>query len=126
MPLTEFSVVHASAEDDGTVIHCFDDRELVLAIVTRLALDDYFGWPQSLPNEKRPSLPECHLVVDRNLAAFEPIIQGKYRRSEYTTINRSGSSLKLIKVTGADIQRGRVELTDSVIEMDRAARFRLA
>ncbi|WOJ90816.1 hypothetical protein RZS28_05900 [Methylocapsa polymorpha] len=123
MPLTEFSVVYASSQEDGTIIHCFDGRELVLILVTCVALDDYFGWPWSLPDEKRPTLPERHLVVDRNLAAFEPIIQGKYQRGEYSILNRSGSSLKLIEVTGADIPRGRVQLTDSVIQTARAAYF---
>jgi hypothetical protein len=123
MPLTEFSVVHASSEEDGTIIHCFHGRELVLALVTCVALDDYFGWPWSLPDERRPSLAERHLVVDRNLSAFEPIIQGKYQRGEYDIFNRSGSSLKLVKVTGDDIPRGRVELTDTVIQIAHAAHF---
>ncbi len=123
MPLTEFFVVHASSQEDGTIIHCFDGRELVLALVTCVALDDYFGWPWSLPDEKRPSLAERHLVVDRNLSAFEPIIQGKYQRGEYGVINKSGSSLKLIEVTGEDVPRRSVELTDTVVHMARAARF---
>jgi hypothetical protein len=121
--LTEFSVVHASGEFDGTFIHCFDRPELVIANVTRKALDDYFGWHWSLPDEKRPSHSECHLVVDRNLAAFEPIIQKKYQRREYGILNRAGSSLKLIQITSADIPRGSIELTDNVIQVGRAARW---
>lgn len=127
--LTSLSVVHADNDFDGTIIHGFDDRELVLAFVTRTALDDYFGWPWSLPDQgppapkERPSLKECRLLVDRNLSALEPIIQEKYRRGEYSILNRYGSSRKFIEITYADIPRGKVELTDSVIRMSRAARF---
>jgi hypothetical protein len=123
MPLTEFSIVHASDGLDGTVVHCFDENELILALVTSEALDDYFGWPRSLPGEKRPSLTERHLVVERNMAAIEPIVQIKYLRGDYDILNRSGYSLKLIMVRGADIPRGRVELTDGVLQMSRAARW---
>ena len=123
MPLTELSVVHESGDFDGTIIHGFDGRELILAHVTRDALDDYFGWPWSLPDEKAPSLRERHLVVDRNLAAFEPIIQDKYRRGEFGMLDRAGSSLKLIEIRSSDIPRGSVELTDDVVQMARAARF---
>ncbi len=123
MALTEFSVVHASGAFDGTFIHCFDGRELIIANVTREALEDYFGWPWSLQDEKGPSQSERHLVVDRNLAAIEPIIQEKYQRRDYGIFNRAGSSLKLIQITSADIPRAGIELTDGVIQMSRAARW---
>lgn len=123
MTLTHFMVVHAPHDHDGTIIHCFADRELVLALVPREALGDYFHWPKAGRDERRPSLSECNLVVDRNLAAFEPIIQGKYERGEYTMLHRNGSSLKLIAVYVADIERAAATLTDTVIDMARAARF---
>jgi len=103
--ITGLCVVHEGSEFDGTIVHGFDDRELVLAFVTRTALDDYFGWPWSLPDQKRPSLKEHCLVVDRNLAAIEPIIQEKYRHGDYRMLDRYGSSYKLIEITHADIAR---------------------
>lgn len=123
MALNEFSVVHASGEYDGTLIHCFDGNELVLVLVTSTALDDYFGWPWSLPDQKRPSHSERHLVVDRNLAAFEPVIQAKYKKGEFTLLDRATSSLKTIWIGGSDIPRGHITLTDEVIQMARAARW---
>ena len=121
--LTGLSVVHEGGEFDGTIIHGFDDRVLVLALVTRTALEDCFGWPWSLPDQKRPSLKEHRLVVDRNLAAIEPIIQAKYRRGDYRMLNRYGSSYKFIEITHADISRGKIELSDRVIQTSRAAHF---
>jgi hypothetical protein len=123
MTLTDFSVVHASGDYDGTIIHCFAGRELVLALVTREALDDYFRWPKPGRDEHRPSLSECHLVVDRNLAAFEPIIREKYQRGEYGTLHPAGSSLKLITIVLSDIERTGSTLSDAVIDMARASRF---
>lgn len=121
--LTDLTVVHAGADFDGTVIHAFDGRDLVLTLVTRTALENHFGWPWSLPDQKLPSMRENQLVVDRNLAALEPIIQEKYRRGDYGILNRYGSSPIFIEITSADIPRGKIELTDSVIQMSRAAHF---
>lgn len=123
MSLTGLTVVHAAADFDGTIIHGFDGGELVLTLVTTTALNDHFGWPWSLPDQKLPALGEYHLVVDRNLAALEPIIQDKYRRADYRILHRFGSSLKFIEITYADIPRGRLDLTDNVIQVARAARF---
>ena len=121
--LTGLSVVHADSDFDGTIIHGFDGRELVLAFIARTALDDYFGWLWSLPDQKRPSLKEHHLVVDRNLVVLEPIIQEKYHRGDYSIIHRYGSSRKFIEIAYAHIPRGKIELTDNVIQMSRAAHF---
>jgi hypothetical protein len=118
MALAEFSVVYESPDDD-IIIHCFDGRELVLARVTRQALDDHFGWPWSLPDEKPPSRPERCMVVDRNLAALEPVIQGKYGSGQF----KNNATLKMIEITGEDIPKGRVSLTDSVIQLARASRL---
>ncbi|MFZ0694022.1 MAG: hypothetical protein WAN51_07715 [Alphaproteobacteria bacterium] len=121
--LSDLSVVHANGDFDGTIIHAFDGRELVLAFVTRTALDDDFDRPWSLPNQRQPTLKEHRLVVVRHLAAIEPVIQEKYHRGNYRMLDRYGSSRQLIEITHADIPRGKIELTDSVIQISRAAHF---
>jgi hypothetical protein len=121
--LTGLSVVYADSDFDGTIIHCFNGRELVLAFVTRAGLDDYFEWPWSLPDQSRPSLREHHLVVDRNLVAIESVIQEKYRRDDYCMLHRYGSSLKFIEITHADIPREKITLTNSVIQVSHNARL---
>jgi hypothetical protein len=121
--LSGLCVVHADGDFDGTVIHGFDGRDLVLAFVGRTALDDYFGWPWSVPEGRRPSVAEHRVVVDRNLAALEPIIQEKYRLGGYRYLNRCGSSLKFVEIVSTDIERGKIALTDSVIQTRRAGHF---
>jgi hypothetical protein len=123
MTLTEFAVLHAHHDHGGTIIHSFAGRELVLALVPREALGDHFNWPKPGRDQCRPSLSECNLVVDRNLAAFEPIIQAKYQQGQYVMFHRAGSSLKMITVDHADLERSGVQLSDSVIDMARATRF---
>jgi hypothetical protein len=118
-------VVHARGAERGrsTIIHGFDGRELVLAEVEWKALDDYFGWPSSLPDRQAPSPSERDLVVDRNLSALEPIINNKYKRGDFTVLDRAGSSLKRIMIASADFPRGQIALTDSVLQTARSTRF---
>jgi hypothetical protein len=125
MALSDLAVLHArgAERERNTIIHGFDGRETVLAEIEWKALDDYFQWPWSLPDRQTPSPPERDLVVDRNLAALEPIIQDKYQRGEYTVLNRAGSSIKRIAITSADIRRGQIELIDSVLQTARQSGF---
>ena len=123
MPLADFSVVYEAGDHDGTLIHCLDGRELVLGLVDRTSLDDYFRWPKAGRDDGRVSLSDCHLVVDRNLAVITPIIEAKYQHGEFEILHRLGSSLKLVRVTGVDLQRANSPLSDSVLDMARATRF---
>ena len=120
--LTRFSVVHSQNEHNGTIIHCFGGHEIVIAYVPRDALDDYFNWPKPSRDKVRPSLWECHLVVDRNLSAFARIIQEKYRCREYCESLRFDPSEELIEITLEDIQRSGANLSDTVIDIARAFR----
>jgi hypothetical protein len=122
--LTRFSVVHTANEHEGTIIHCFVGREMVLAYVAREVLVDYFNWPKPSRDEVQPTLMECHLVVDRNLAAFARIIQEKYRQREYCKLHKLDSSEELIEITLEDIQRSGANLSDTVINIARAFRRR--
>jgi hypothetical protein len=95
----------------------------MVALVTRTALADYFGWPKSGRDEVQPSIKECNLVVDRHLDAFQRIIERKYDDGECGILRRAGSSRPLVTVTLSDIHHSGAELTDSVIDMSRASRF---
>lgn len=124
MALTGLTVVRTANDYDGTLIFGFDGVERVLALVTRTALDDHFGWPWSRPGEKRPTLREYHLVVDRNLAAIEPVVREKYARDDFSFHRGGGATLKLVTITAADLPRdGQIRLTDTVLEVGRGAGF---
>ena len=123
MPLTKFTVIHTANDPGGTIIRCFDRQKMVLAYIRREALDNYFRWPKPLRDEVRPSLEECHLVVDRNLAEFARMIQEKYRRRACCELKKlGGSSRKVIEITRKDVQRSGADLSDTVIDIARAVR----
>jgi hypothetical protein len=100
MSLTDFRVVRENHEfraQDGTLIVCNDDRQRVIAVVSRLALDDYFDW-QSSTEIRRDS------AVDGNLRTFERIVAEKYARGEHEPWHGYGSTLPLIRIGLADIK----------------------
>jgi transcriptional regulator with XRE-family HTH domain len=100
--LADFMVVREETEFDGVIVHCFDNQKLVLALVARPALEDYFRLPHV--GERRPTIAECSSLVDINLPAFKRVIGGKYARGEYKMLNRYGSTHPFIELTLADIQ----------------------
>ena len=112
MTLTKFEVMHSHHDEEGTLIHCYDCRELVLALVLREALDDHFNWPKR--GQRRPSLSECNRLVARQLAAFEPIIQVKYQQKKYKMLDRYGSSLKMIEIDSDDLKQISAQLSDEL------------
>src|SRR5436189_5883447 len=83
MKPSTFHVVHERGDAapllDDPLIHCQAGRQLVLAYVSRTALMDYFR----IPGDKRITLQQWNLVVDRNLDAFKRIIEGKFERDEW-------------------------------------------
>lgn len=124
MALTGLTVLHTENDHDGTLIFGSDGTERVLALVTRTALDDHFGWPRSRPGEKRPTPRECHLVVYGNLATIEPVIQEKYARGDVSFHMDGGATLKRVTITAADLLRdGQIRLTDTVLDVGRGAGF---
>ena len=64
---------------DDPLIRCQAGEQLVLAYVSHTALMNYFH----LPGDMRVTLQQWNLVVDRNLEAFQPIIEGKFERDEW-------------------------------------------
>ena len=111
MKLSMFSVVHERGDTapllDDPLIHCQAARQLVLAYVSRTALMDYFH----LPGDMRVTLQQWNLVVDRNLEAFQRIIEGKFERDEWEVEKRLGQSYPRMLITLEDMQRSGEQFT---------------
>ncbi len=72
MLLSHFAVVHEHFEPlDRVLIHCFDDRQMVLVFISREAIDDYFRRSSLTPRDRNP-------LIDRNLEHLIPVITAKY------------------------------------------------
>ncbi|HEY2484798.1 MAG TPA: hypothetical protein VGI36_06595 [Candidatus Binataceae bacterium] len=55
------------------LIHCFDDRRMVLVFISREAIDDYFRRTKLTPSQR-------NLLMARNLDNLIPVITAKYER----------------------------------------------
>jgi len=108
--LKDFSVVHAQPDSDVVVLHGWHDRQMVLAFIPRIHLEDHF-------RRDRLTGKQSNLVVDRNLEAFGRIISAKYERGEYRPYSRFGSTLPRVDIDLGDIQMSGEELTDSVLDL---------
>jgi hypothetical protein len=99
--LSKFSVVLEGGDIapllDDPLIRCQAGEQLVLAYVSRTALMDYFH----IPGDMRITLQQWNLVVDRNLQAFERIIEGKFERDEW----EMQEGLPRMLITLEDMQR---------------------
>lgn len=116
--LSNFAVVHERGSGGGSnfdnpLIHCFDGKQLVLAFVTRQALDDYFRVPGGQPR----TLQQWNLVVHSNRAAFEKIIAAKYGRGERSTYDAYGQSYPRVDVILEDMQGSGEKFTDDVLKL---------
>ena len=110
MVLTGFQVVHAQPDSDLVVLHGWHGREMVLAFIPKLHLEDHF-------RRQRLSGKQANLVVDRNLEAFARIISAKYERGEHRPYSRFGSTLPSVAITLEDIEASGETLTDSVLDL---------
>ena len=76
MPLTHFAVVYEHVEPlNRVLIHCFDDRQMVLVFISREAIDDYFRCSSLTPRDR-------NLLIGRNLENLIPVIAAKYDSGE--------------------------------------------
>jgi len=121
MNLSDFTVVHARGDAapflDDPLVHCFADKQIVLAYVSRQALMDYF----QVPGDRRITLAQWNLVVDRNLDAFKPIIETKYGRDDWEVCNTPEQSYPKLIVTLEDMQGNAEKFTIEALNLD--ARF---
>ena len=108
--LKDFSVIHAQPDSDVVVLHCWHDKQMVLAFISKMHLEDHF-------RRDRLTGKEANLVVDRNLDSFARIISAKYERGEYRPYSRFGSTLPRVDINLQDIEMSGETLTDSVLNL---------
>jgi hypothetical protein len=110
MILQHVQVIHAQPDSDYVVLNALHGRQMVLAFIAVIHLDDHF-------RRRHMSGREANLVVDRNIDAFARIISAKYERGEYRPYSRFGSTLPRVDITLDDIEASGEELTDSVLNL---------
>jgi hypothetical protein len=111
MTLTGLQVVHAQPDAEFVVLHGWHGRQMVLAFIPTMHLEDHFRRSNRLTGK------EANLLVDRNLDAFARIISSKYERGEYRPYSRFGSTLPRVDITLEEIEQSGEEFTDSVLDL---------
>jgi hypothetical protein len=81
-------------------------------------LRDYF----QIPGERRLTLRDWNLVVDRNLESFKPIIEAKFDHDDWEIYSAYGQNYPKIVITLEDIERSGPKLTISVLDLDAGFR----
>ena len=109
--LKDFSVIHAQPDFDVVVVHCWHEKQMVLAFIPKVPLED------ALRRNSRLTGKQANLLVDRNLDAFAGIISAKYERGEYRPYSRFGSTLPRVDITSEEVEAIRGNLTDSVLNV---------
>lgn len=119
MPLTNFAVVHEHSEPlNRVLIHCFDDRRMILVFISREAIDDYFRRSSLTPRDR-------NLLVDCNLQHLIPVIAAKYNSGDVGEyIAPSGQRIPKINLSLADLEETPERLTDTVLDIAAHAGFR--
>jgi hypothetical protein len=124
MKLSNFNVVHARPEAavilDDPLVHCFAGDQIVLAYVSRQALMDYF----QVPGDRRITLAQWNLVVDRNIEALKPVFEDKFNRDEWDVHNAFKQSYPKIVLTLEDLRQSGEKLTIEVLDIDAGFRPR--
>src|SRR3954453_23468464 len=112
MALDEFSVVHEHNEPlNRVLVHCFDGRQLVLVLIPREAIDDYFERSDLTPKQR-------NLLIDRNLATLIPVITAKYERGEVGYYAGYGAQhFPRVDLSLADLRPAPEKMTDTVLGM---------
>ena len=110
MVLSNMEVVHAQPDSDFVVLHAWEGRQMVLAFIPTMHLEDLF---------RRTSLTgqQANLVTDRNIDVIARIVSAKYERGEHRPYSRFGSTLPRVDITLDDLEPHRREMTDSVLDM---------
>jgi len=119
MTLSHFAVVRArggaSAILDDPLVHCFADKQVVLTYVSRQTLMEYFR----IPGDRRITLAQWKLVVDRNLDGFKRIIEAKYARGDWQLHTTPwGQSFPKLVITLEDMQSSGQEFNIEVLNLD--------
>jgi len=118
MPLTHFAVVHEHTDAlNRVLIHCFDDRQMVLVFISREAIDDYFKRTKLAPRQR-------NLLIHRNLEILIPVMVAKYERGEVGEYVGFGDQrFPQVDLSLADLEQATEKLTDGVLDMAARAGF---
>jgi hypothetical protein len=118
MALTNYGVVSNHSDlANSVLISCFDNGQMVLVFIPREAVDYYFGLTALTPQQR-------NLLISSNLAKIEPVIAGKYDRSEVKNyIGAGGQQFPQIDLALADLRQTNDKLTDSVLGIAAGAGF---
>ena len=118
MSLTNFVVVHEHSDPlDRVLIHCFDDRQMVLVFISREAIDDYFRRTGLSPRDR-------NLLIDRNLENLISVITAKYGRGEIGEYVGTGTQrFPQVNLSLADLEQSSEKLTDTVLDIAARASF---
>jgi hypothetical protein len=118
MSLTNFAVFHEHSEPlNRVLIHCFDDRQMVLVFISREAIDDYFRRTALSPRDR-------NLLIDRNLENLIPVIVAKYDRGEMGEyVGTAGQRSPQVNLSLADLEQAPEKLTDTVLDIAARAGF---
>ncbi len=110
MTLSNVEVIHAQPDSDFVVLHGWDNRQMVLAFIPVMHLEDLFR-RQSLSGQ------QANLVADRNIEVIARIVSAKYERGEHRPYSRFGSTLPRVDITLDDLDPHKAEMTDSVLDL---------
>jgi|SRR5271163_1434403 len=108
--LKDFSVIHAQPDSDVVVLHCWHDRQMVLAFIPKIHLEDAL-------RRDRLTGKQANLVVDQHLDVFADLVSEKYERGEYRPYSRFGSTLPRVDILSEEVEAIRDKLTDSVLDL---------
>lgn len=110
MVLSNLQVIHAQPNSAVVALSGWHDKEMVLALIPTIHLEDYF-------RQRQLSGKEANLLVDRNLQAIARIISAKYERGEHRPYSRFGSTLPCVDIILEDLETSDEEMTDSVLDL---------
>jgi hypothetical protein len=110
MLLQDFSVIHAQPDSDVVVLHGWHDKQMVLAFIPKIHIEDAL-------RRDRLSGKEANLIVDRNLDVFAGLASEKYERGEYRPYARFGSTLPRVDITSEEVEAVRHVLTGTVLDL---------
>src|SRR5262245_10000200 len=116
MKLSDFEVAHKpgpATTFGDPLIRCYDGSQLVQGYIDRKALDDYF----QLPGGERITVQQLEFVVQQNLDAFARIIDAKYQRGEFITVDLPGGKYPRVVVTEQDMTASGEKLSADVLKL---------
>jgi len=103
---------------DNVLIHGMRGTEVILVLVSRTGLDDYFGWRQ------RGTLAQWNSVVDRYIDIFNRIALAKLKnRKTLTLFNPFEQAFTGVFISGNDIKQSGETLTIDVLQTAEMASF---